>query len=109
MLRTQKEKPTALFIGQDFHRKGGDLLLSAFAQVRQHVPQARLLCLTKGPIPAELPLDGVEVFEAEWDRDLVKQLYHQADLFVLPSRLETWGDVLLEAMAYGRHMYWCRR
>ncbi len=27
--------------------------------------------------------------------------YRRADIFVLPSRLETWGDVLLEAMAFG--------
>jgi glycosyltransferase involved in cell wall biosynthesis len=32
---------------------------------------------------------------------VIEALYREADVFVLPSRLETWGDVLLEAMAFG--------
>ena len=94
-------RPTALFIGKDFYRKGGDLLLQAFAQAREHIPNSRLIMVTQGPIPADLPLDGVEIVAPTWDREVIYNLYREADLFVLPSRLETWGDVLLEAMAYG--------
>ncbi|MGB0388209.1 MAG: glycosyltransferase family 4 protein [Ardenticatenaceae bacterium] len=92
--------PTALFIGKDFYRKGGDLLLRAFAQTRAQIPDARLLMLTSDPIPADLPTEGVEVIAPTWNRAEIEALYRSADLFVLPSRLETWGDVLLEAMAY---------
>jgi len=92
--------PTALFIGKDFYRKGGDLLLEAFALVRSQLPQARLLLLTGEAIPKNLPLEGVELIQPHWDRALIESLYRRADIFVLPSRLETWGDVLLEAMAY---------
>jgi glycosyltransferase involved in cell wall biosynthesis len=98
--RPPHSPPTVLFIGQEFHRKGGDLLLRAFAQARRQVPEARLIVITSDPIPAGLPLDGVEVKPPVWDRTAIASLYRQADLFVLPSRLETWGDVLLEAMAY---------
>lgn len=93
--------PTVLFIGKDFYRKGGDILLQAFAQVRACLPDARLLLVTRGPIPDGLPVVGVEVVSPTWDRETICALYRQADIFVLPSRLETWGDVLLEAMAYG--------
>lgn len=93
--------PTVLFIGNDFYRKGGDLLLKAFALVRQEIPDAQLLLLTRAPIPADLPLKGVQLIPARWDRARLMNLYQQADIFVLPSRLETWGDVLLEAMAFG--------
>jgi glycosyltransferase involved in cell wall biosynthesis len=92
--------PTALFIGMEFYRKGGDILLQAFAQARAQVPEARLVCLTADSIPAHLPLAGVEVVRPTWDRTVISALYRQADVFVLPSRLETWGDVLLEAMAF---------
>lgn len=92
---------TALFIGKNFHRKGGDVLLQAFALARQEVPNARLRLVTAGPIPAGLPLEGVETLPPTWERAAIADLYRQADLFVLPSRLETWGDVLLEAMAFG--------
>ncbi len=93
--------PTALFIGKELHRKGGDLLLRAFAETRGSVPDARLLIVTGDPIPSDLPLAGVTVMPPVWERDRLSALYRQADLFVLPSRLETWGDVLLEAMAHG--------
>jgi glycosyltransferase involved in cell wall biosynthesis len=93
--------PTILFIGKELYRKGGDLLLEAFAQARQEVPGARLKMVTAAPIPSVRPGDGVEVINATWDRQAVAALYRSADLFVLPSRLETWGDVLLEAMSYG--------
>jgi glycosyltransferase involved in cell wall biosynthesis len=95
------EAPTALFIGKEFYRKGGDLLLTAFSQVRAIIPQAQLRLLTGDDIPPGLPLEGVEIFRPTWDREAIAALYRHADLFVLPSRLETWGDVLLEAMAYG--------
>ena len=93
---------TILFIGKNFHRKGGDILLRAFALVREKVPSARLLAVTAGPIPTYLPRDGVEVIPPTWDRSVIEDLYRQAQVFVLPSRLETWGDVLLEAMAFGK-------
>ena len=93
--------PTALFIGKDFYRKGADVLLKAFAQVHAETPNIRLSMMTAGPIPADLPLAGVEMILPTWDRNSIEELYLRADLFVLPSRLETWGDVLLEAMAFG--------
>jgi glycosyltransferase involved in cell wall biosynthesis len=99
--RQKETPPTALFVGNDFYRKGGDLLLTAFAQVRQQIPNARLLLLTRDAIPSNLSLEGVELVPSNWNRDYVINLYRQANIFVLPSRLETWGDVLLEAMAFG--------
>lgn len=97
----EKEHPTALFIGKELYRKGGDVLLQAFAEARKVVPGARLVLLTSGPIPHHLPQAGVEFVRPTWNRQVIADLYRQADLFVLPSRLETWGDVLLEAMSYG--------
>jgi glycosyltransferase involved in cell wall biosynthesis len=96
----KKGRPTVLFIGKDLYRKGGDLLLKAFARARLQAPQARLLLVTEDSVDDCLPLDGVEVIRATWNRSVIEALYRRADLFVLPSRLETWGDVLLEAMAY---------
>jgi glycosyltransferase involved in cell wall biosynthesis len=93
--------PTALFIGNDFYRKGGDLVLASFAQVRKQIPDARLLLLTREPIPLDLLIEGVYCLPSTWDRNKIVNLFRQADLFVLPSRLETWGDALLEAMAFG--------
>ncbi len=99
--RLDHPDPQILFIGKDFLRKGGDLLLHAFAQVRQVYPRAHLNMVTSGPIPPTFPQEMVDIIAPTWDRAAIAALYQQADLFVLPSREETWGDVLLEAMAYG--------
>jgi glycosyltransferase involved in cell wall biosynthesis len=93
--------PTALFIGKEFYRKGGDLLLNAFRRVRQAIPDAQLVVVTEGIPDGKFDLAGIRVVPPTWDRAIIQNLYAQADCFVLPSRLETWGDVLLEAMAYG--------
>lgn len=90
-----------LFIGSEFKRKGGDVLLRAFSLVRNRIPKARLRLLTRDSIPADLPMENVEIVPYVWDRAKICRLYEEADLFVLPSREETWGDVLLEAAAYG--------
>ena len=99
--RKSSASPVVLFIGSDFYRKGGDLVLQAFARVRGQCPDARLLLLTRGPIPDGIPLEGVQVIPPTWQRNSLLDLYRQADIFVMPSRLETWGDVFLEAMAFG--------
>jgi glycosyltransferase involved in cell wall biosynthesis len=93
--------PRVLFIGQDFHRKGGDLVLKAFAEARKIVPQSRLTMVTRLPRNHGLPLTNVEVIESGFDREIIRSQFPLADVFVLPSRLETWGDVILEAMAFG--------
>ena len=95
------DAPTILFIGKELYRKGGDILLEAFAQARQAVPGARLKMLTTGPIPNHAAGSGIEIIPPTWDRQAIAALYASADVFVLPSRLETWGDVLLEAMSFG--------
>ncbi len=99
-IRVPRDDAVVLFIGSNFLRKGGDLLLKAFAIARKRFPNIRLQVLTRDKIPPIYPLDGVEFIPYEWDRERIARLYAEADLFVLPSRLETWGDVILEAAAY---------
>lgn len=99
--RVGRNAPTVLFIGKELYRKGGDLLLRAFARARERCPAAKLVMVTADPLPADVAHTNVEVVAPTWDRAVIADLYRRADIFVLPSRLETWGDVLLEAMAYG--------
>jgi glycosyltransferase involved in cell wall biosynthesis len=93
--------PVALFIGQNFYRKGGDIVMQAFARVLMKFPNAQLWVVTDGSMPAKLPRKNVYQISSNWNRDLIANLYRTADVFVMPSRHETWGDVLLEAMAFG--------
>lgn len=92
------EAPRILFIGTNFERKGGEQLLAAFAQVRERVPEAELWLVTH---KADLSGPGVRRIEPTRDRAAIEALYRSASVFAMPSRCETWGDVFLEAMAYG--------
>ncbi|MBI9047394.1 MAG: glycosyltransferase family 4 protein [Anaerolineaceae bacterium] len=91
-----------LFIGKDFYRKGGDLLLKAFREVVfPAVPGSRLQMVTSYPAEMGDPGLAVEIIAPTYDRQKIQELYKQADVFCLCSRLETWGDVILEANAFG--------
>lgn len=91
---------TALFVGVNFARKGGKILLAAWPSVRARVPNAELVIAGPSRTPdRELP-PGVRWIGLA-DRDLLSQLYRSASLFVLPSLFEPWGHVFLEAMAHG--------
>ncbi|MCX6720128.1 MAG: glycosyltransferase family 4 protein, partial [Candidatus Staskawiczbacteria bacterium] len=89
---------TILFIGFDFKRKGGFILLEAFKRVRQQIPDARLMIV--GPVK-ELYLikqEGVDFLGPIKDRAQMAEYYKQASIFVMPSLCEPFGLVFLEAM-----------
>ena len=92
-------RPQILFVGGDFVRKGGDLLLDVY---RQHFAgRADLHLVTKQP-PNDL-LPGVSVYSDLGANDgRLRQLYEQADLFVLPTRADYSSIASMEAMATGR-------
>jgi alpha-maltose-1-phosphate synthase len=92
------DAPRVLFIGRDFARKGGDLLLAAFGRARRQIPDAELWLVTDR---ADLAGPGVRRIAPTYDRAAIAALYAQSALFAMPSRCETWGDVFLEAMAHG--------
>ena len=97
------DRPRLLFVGKDFERKGGPLVLHAFERVRAAVPDAELWIAGPSNPPPDRP--GVRFF-GQIMRDtpegdaLMKRLYSEATAFVMPSLFEPWGTVFLEAMAY---------
>ncbi|MTD13750.1 glycosyltransferase [Nakamurella sp. YIM 132087] len=93
------DDPVILFVGNDFRRKGGEILLEAFRLVRTVVPRARLVLVGDRPDIPDLP--GVEVHGHIDDRSRIVELYAGASVFTLPSLFEPYGLVVLEAMAFG--------
>ncbi len=91
--------PTILFIGNDFVRKGGLVLLQAFRAVREAIPAAQLQLV--GTDPRITPQEGVQVLGRIHDRSEVERLYRQASVFAVPSYFDPFPLVLLEAMAFG--------
>lgn len=91
-------EPTILFVGKDWRRKGGEVLIEAFRHVRAHFPGARLQIVGTAEAPAG---PGIEVFGRIADRNRLAELYARASIFCLPSHFDPFPLVLMEAMASG--------
>lgn len=98
-----------LHIGKFELNKGQDILLRAFRQLLEAIPDARLTLVgSDGPdkgrieaLIAELGLETSVEMHCNVPHNEVPALLSRADLFVLPSRAEAFGIVLLEAGAAG--------
>ena len=87
---------------------GYDVLLNALPFVLGQHPDASLWIVGDGDLrPAleaqahDLGLTSKIRFLGRIDNEALWRYYAAADLFVLPSRLESWGTVMLEALASG--------
>lgn len=86
-----------LFVGIDFERKGGHLLLKAFRDIKREVPDAKLVI-----VGCNIEVNDTDiVVKGRLPPDRVADEYMNADLFVMPSLREPFGIVFLEAMAAG--------
>jgi glycosyltransferase involved in cell wall biosynthesis len=91
------ELPRILFVGGDFMRKGGDLLLDVFR--RRLRGKAELLLVTRDAISDE---PGVKTFRNVGPNSAaLLGLYRDADIFVLPTRADCYSLVCMEALACG--------
>jgi glycosyltransferase involved in cell wall biosynthesis len=88
--------PKLLFVGSDFVRKGGELLVKVFAK---HFIDVAELHLVTAQAPAQLPRNVYAYRDlAPSDARLI-QLYADCDVLVLPTTADLHPWVALEAMA----------
>lgn len=90
------DRPRILFVGGDFERKGGPLLLQAFERLSA---SAELDIVTRSDVP-EAP--GVRVHKGlQANSQPLLDLFATSDVFVLPSKGEAFPNVVVEACASG--------
>lgn len=91
-----------LCAGRFAREKNLPLAIDAFREMRATRADARLVLLGEGPLAGELARMNIAHVLAgrRADADLAAH-YASADVFLLPSRTETFGNVTLEAMASG--------
>ena len=91
--------PRVLFVGGDFERKGGDVLLAAW-RLGGFAARATLDLVTARPprhVPSAVTVHtGVAAHSPAW-----RALWRDADIFVMPTRDEAFGIVFQEAAAAG--------
>jgi glycosyltransferase involved in cell wall biosynthesis len=92
--------PRALFVGYEFERKGGEVLLDAWPIVLSRVPDAELVIAGPRRRPRRTLPRGVR-WVGPGNRQALGELYRSASVFAMPSLFEPWGHVFVEAMAHG--------
>ena len=93
----RSERFKILFVGGDFARKGGDILLQAFHSLPANL--AELHIVTRSDVPDG---ENIHVYRNMQPNTIkLLTLYHNADAFILPTGADAFGFVLVEAMACG--------
>ncbi|MCF8153453.1 MAG: glycosyltransferase family 1 protein [Rhodoferax sp.] len=91
-----------LCVGRLAKEKNLDLLLRAFEAIQARQPSARLVLVGHGPMLQELQLKCPRaIFTGQLRGHTLAEHYASADLFLMPSLTETFGNVTTEAMASG--------
>jgi glycosyltransferase involved in cell wall biosynthesis len=90
------DQPKLLWVGVDWNRKGGDLLLEAFAKAQ--IPGASLDIVGRHP---RIDTPGVRGHGEIRDENRLRGFFEAATLFVLPSVFDPSPIVFLEAASAG--------
>ena len=95
--------PRFLFVGRDWKRKNGDAVVRSFTRLREEIPDATLDIVGNHP-----PLAGDGVvghgplsFSSSVERPELEAAFARATCFVMPSFVEPFGMVYVEAGAAG--------
>jgi glycosyltransferase involved in cell wall biosynthesis len=112
----RSEAIEVLYVGRFEHRKGIDILLEAIPQVLARLPTACFKLIGNDDrnwqrnfwkINSSLPRERV-AFLGRIDDARLKDAYRTCDIFVAPSRYESFGLIYAEAMAWARPAIGCR-
>jgi glycosyltransferase involved in cell wall biosynthesis len=94
--------PILLYVGRLGREKNLRFLVRAMHLLAQREIRFRLVIVGRGPMQAELAADLPQaLFTGSVEGADLSRWYASADLFVFPSQIETFGNVVLEAFASG--------
>lgn len=91
-----------LYVGRLAAEKNLEDAIAAFEAIQWEQPAARFVLVGDGPMRRQLAIEHPDfIFCGTQTGMELAQHYASADLFLFPSRTETFGNVVLEAMASG--------
>ncbi len=108
--QTESQEIRLICVGRLIERKGQHHLLRSFAQLQTQYKDHKLLLTLVGTgdaerelrkLATELNIDDSVTFLGFVPREKMPEIYHHADIFILPSQSEGMSIALLEAMASG--------
>ena len=101
--KTQSKKITKfLFVGTQFELKGGKALLKAFSNAYKKNPNISLNIITHLPHNYSQNYNGIKFYSANYSKEEIYQKFmNNSDVLIHPTYVETFGVVVLEALANG--------
>lgn len=94
-----------LFMGKEWERKGGDIVVETFYLLNNIGIETNLTIVGLNP-PLSVPDTRIKIYpfinkSKEKDRNLMSSILFNTDIFFMPSRAECYGIVFCESNAYG--------
>ncbi|OZG70665.1 glycoside hydrolase [Hahella sp. CCB-MM4] len=94
--------PVFIYVGRLANEKNVFLALSAFERAQQQASHARMVLVGGGPLQEKITRMYPDVIFAGVQKgESLAEHYASADIFLFPSLTDTFGNVVLEAMASG--------
>ncbi|CAK7071236.1 MAG: D-inositol-3-phosphate glycosyltransferase [Desulfovibrio sp.] len=108
----KKDTVTVLFVGRFEERKGIDTLLQVIPEIASARPNVRFALVGDNTIGPWWKDFSKKYAETPWfsrlyvpgfvDQEELRALYRDCDIFIAPSRYESFGLIYLEAMRWGK-------
>lgn len=97
-----KQTPVLIYVGRLANEKNVMLAITAFKRIQQQAPESKMVMVGSGPLEATIASRHADIILAGVKRDAeLAACYASADIFLFPSETETFGNVILEAIASG--------
>jgi glycosyltransferase involved in cell wall biosynthesis len=91
-----------LYVGRVSNEKGVLELTEIYREAKQKHDNLKMVIVGKGPAVEQLQRENRDALFISWvDQSLLPQIYSSADLLVLPSKFDTFCNVVLEALSCG--------
>jgi glycosyltransferase involved in cell wall biosynthesis len=102
MFNIKEDNPVLLYVGRISEEKGVNELPYIYREALKQVPDLQLVIAGKGPEEEKLKKEIPAAKFLGWiEHSSLPDIYSAADLLILPSRFDTFGNVIVEAFSCG--------
>lgn len=96
----ENDRAVLLYVGRISKEKGVLELPKIYKKVKVDYPNTALVVVGSGPVINELKSELPDAYFLDWvEREKLPKIYSAADVFVFPSKFDTFANVVLESLS----------